>query len=492
METVQLIPVVHKNEKRILVKFEKDAELNRLIKQKTSAIWSQTHHSWHIADTPKAIDEVMYALKDHADIDISVINEKIPFLRDRTALEKMNRKIEEEKKIPATVQPTKPETPKTENETPLPWADSKRYARVVTMRIVNEKKIVLNFPFAKEHVAKMKTLPLYVWNAKEKHWIFPYTPVIKEEIEAYFTNLGYYVKCRFVEEKSKENKVKKDYKNDRTIPKEYIDLMVMKRYSENTKRTYINAFGDFINYYKTKPLEVITFEEMRDYIMYLVEKRKVSASFQNQVINAIKFYYEKILGWDKIPHLSINRAFRDNDLPTVLSVEEVKRIISSVGNLKHKVILMTIYSGGLRLSELINLRIKDIDHDRKFIFVKDAKGKKDRRTLLSDKLVAYLKDYLPKYKPHTFLVEGQDGGQYTASSVSKVFKTACDAAGIIKKASPHTLRHSFATHMLEGGADLRYIQELLGHSSSKTTEIYTHITRKGIENLRSPMDSMDV
>ena len=492
MKNIQLIPVVHHDQKRVLVKFEYEKELHRIIKTLTSATWSKTYKSWHVADTPEKIREVINAFEGIAKVDVSVVYEKISFLRDRTALENANRKMEEEKKKAASFSIAKPPVPEPVIEEKLSWVDTRKKSRVVTMQIVDEKKIILNFPFAKEHVAKMKTLPLYLWNAKEKQWTFPYTPAIREEIETYFSNFGYSIKCRFTESNSKENKEKKNYKNERTIPKEYIDRMVLKRYSENTKRTYITAFGDFINYYKTIPLDQITHDQFKDYLLYLVEKRKVSASFQNQVINAIKFYYEKILGWDKIPFLYIERPFKEQNLPTVLSVEEVQHIFSCVKNLKHKTILLTIYSAGLRLNELINLRIKDIDIDRKSIFVKDAKGKKDRRTILSDNLVKYLNEYLPIYKPRIWLFEGQDGGQYTDSSVSKIFRSACDMAGIKKKASPHTLRHSFATHMLEGGTDLRYIQVLLGHSSSKTTEIYTHITRKGVENLRSPLDKMDI
>jgi integrase/recombinase XerD len=492
MKMVELIPVTHRGEKRILVKYVYDAELTALLRKHTRAQWSATHKSWHIADDPKEIDDVMYALKDNVDIDLSVIYEKIPFLRDRTALENAKRRTEEEKIKVASPSAEKSVVPEPEAEAALPWTDPKKKSGVVNMLIIDEKKIILNFPFSKHHVARIKTFPLALWNDKEKYWTFPYTPTIQKEIETYFRSFSFTIKSKYIESKTNENKIKKDYINDRTFPKEYIDRMVLKRYSENTKRTYITAFGDFINYYKTKPLDQISEQEIKDYLLYLVEKRKVSASFQNQVINAIKFYYEKILGWEKIPFLYIERPFKEQNLPTVLSEEEVQRVIKSVENLKHKTILLTIYSAGLRISELVNLRIKDIDTDRKSIFVKDAKGKKDRRTLLSEKLVNYLNEYLPRYKPRFWLFEGQEGGQYSDSSISKIFHAACEAAGIQKKASVHTLRHSFATHMLEGGADLRYIQELLGHSSSKTTEIYTHITRKGIENLKSPLDKLDI
>jgi site-specific recombinase XerD len=499
MKQIQIIPVVHRDEKRLLVKFPYDIELVSIIRKVQGATFSKTHKSWHVADTKENLYEIINSFKGFAEVNASLAFEKIPFLRDHTPLKKpevVSNKPEvvQQPAIDCSHSPvSSPQlaVSKTKKEGEA-FFNPLRTSGVVSMDIIDEKKIILKFPFAKAHIAKIKTLPLYYWDKENKQWTFPFTPSIQNEIETYFFSSGFTIKCRHIESKTKENKEKKNYVNDRPFPKEYIDRLVLKRYSENTKRTYTIAFGDFINYYKMRPIDDITNEEIKDYLLYLVEKRKVSASFQNQVINAIKFYYEKILGREKIPFLYIERPFVEQNLPTVLSEEEVQRIFNSVENLKHKTILLTIYSGGLRISELINLKIKDIDKDRKSIFVKDAKGKKDRRTLLSDKLVKYLNEYLPKYKPRLWLFEGLEGGQYSDSSVSKIFRAACESAKIRKKASVHTLRHCFATHMLEGGADLRYIQELLGHSSSKTTEIYTHITRKGIENLRSPLDKLDI
>jgi integrase/recombinase XerD len=501
MKMVQLIPVVHKGYKRILIKFDFDQKLSDILKRRTHAVWSKTHRSWHIADDPKEVDELMYKLREHVIIDPSVVYEKIPFLRDRTALEKINQKIEEEKKKTAVIFKPKPVEPVAENNSPkddvhkeedLPWEHPTKFIRIVTMKIVDEKKIILNFPFARGHIEKMKTLPLYFWDREKKHWTFPYTPAIKSEIEQYFEKFGYEINCKFIKLKNAEKKEKKNYSNERKLPKEYLDKLTLKRYSANTQRTYITAFSDYINYFKTKPLDEITDEEKKDYMLYLVEKRQISASFQNQIINAIKFYYEKVLGQDKMPFMILERPLKERHLPTVLSEEETKRIMNSVSNLKHKTVLLTIYSAGLRISEGINLKITDIDKNRNLIFVKDAKGKKDRYTLLSKKLIPYLDRYITEYKPKLWLFEGQDGGQYSQRSIQAVLTEACKIAGITKKATVHTLRHSFATHMLEHKYDLRYIQELLGHSSPKTTQIYTHITRRGMDQLESPLDKMDL
>ena len=188
----------------------------------------------------------------------------------------------------------------------------------------------------------------------------------------------------------------------------------------------------------------------------------------------------------------IERPRSEHKLPNVLSEEEVMRIINNVQNIKHKAILLTIYSAGLRISEAVNLKIADIDSSRHLILIKGAKGKKDRNSLLSEKLLVYLRKYFLMYKPKVWLFEGQYGDQYSETSIQHIFRKACNDAKIIKKATVHTLRHSFATHLLEHGTDLRYIQELLGHSSSKTTEIYTHITHKGMEQIKSPLDNLDI
>lgn len=190
------------------------------------------------------------------------------------------------------------------------------------------------------------------------------------------------------------------------------------------------------------------------------------------------------------PYL-IDRPREEMYLPEVLSEEEVKAILDATENLKHKAILMTIYSAGLRISEVINLKIKDIDSQRMQIRVEQGKGKKDRYTLLGKKTLEVLRKYFQLYKPRVYIFEGMDGQQYSKSSITQILKTSVLKAGIKKRVSVHTLRHSFATHLLEGGVNLRYIQSLLGHGSSKTTEIYTHITTKGFDQIVNPLGKFE-
>ena len=217
----------------------------------------------------------------------------------------------------------------------------------------------------------------------------------------------------------------------------------------------------------------------------------MSASYQNQAINAIKFYYERVLG-GKRKFYFIERPLKEKALPVVLNHAEVIAIIKATPNIKHRAMLILAYSSGLRVSELLKLKIKDIDSERMQIRVEQAKGKKDRYTLLSEKALIIFRDYFKQYKPKEWLFEGIGGGAYSARSIQEVIQYAAKRAGILKKVSMHTLRHSFATHLLENGTDLRYIQNLLGHSSSKTTEVYTHVTTQGFKQIVSPLDHLNL
>ncbi len=271
----------------------------------------------------------------------------------------------------------------------------------------------------------------------------------------------------------------------------YTNFLVQKRYSKNTIKTYCNYFEDFVAYFKAlnelEKIQDVTTRQIYSYILELINTKNISASQQNQRINAIKFYYEKVLGREK-QYYNLHRPKKEHKLPKVLSKNEVKRILNSCDNIKHKSILMLIYSAGLRRSELLNLSISDIDSERMVINIKGAKGMKDRISLLSENLLKLLRDYYKVYKPVKYLFGGLNGGKYSPTSVANVLKKAALKAGIRKTVTPHMLRHSFATHLLEQGTDLRYIQELLGHNSSKTTEIYTHVSKKAIDKIKNPVD----
>lgn len=263
--------------------------------------------------------------------------------------------------------------------------------------------------------------------------------------------------------------------------------LLSKRYSPNTINTYSDALKSFLTFCNTKAVKDISNDDFIAYNNDYILKHKFSSSYQNQIVNAIKLFF-KIVKDSKIEIDKIHRPKREKTLPNVLSKEEVLKIIDATENLKHKTLLALIYSAGLRISEAINMKLKDIDSIRMLIHVKNAKGKKDRYTLLSEKVLLLLREYYLVYKPKGYLFEGQFGGMYSSRSAQVILKQAAEKAGIRKPITLHTLRHSFATHLLESGTDLRYIQDLLGHSSPKTTMIYTHVTNDSLKKIKNPFD----
>ena len=266
--------------------------------------------------------------------------------------------------------------------------------------------------------------------------------------------------------------------------------LLSKRYSPSTIKTYSEALKSFLIFYRDKPIAEITNEDVIIYNNEYILKNNLSASYQNQIVNAIKLFFQTIRE-TKMMVDKIHRPKRSKLLPNVLSKEEIKLILNAHNNLKHKMMLSLIYSCGLRRSELLNLKPIDIDSKRNIVLLKNAKGKKDRITPLSPIILEMLREYYTGYKPKTWLFEGQNAGdQYSEQSLQSVLKQALQKAGIKKPVTLHWLRHSYATHLLESGTDLRYIQELLGHSSSKTTEIYTHVSTKSLQQIKSPFDDL--
>ena len=261
-----------------------------------------------------------------------------------------------------------------------------------------------------------------------------------------------------------------------------------KRYSESTITTYSEALKTFLVFYRNKAIIDITNEDVIVYNNEYILKNNLSASFQNQTVNAIKLFFMTIRD-TKMMVDKIHRPKRAKVLPNVLSKEEIKLILNAHSNIKHKTMLSLIYSCGLRRSELLNLKPADIDSKRGIIIIRQSKGKKDRIAPLSPKILEMLREYYKGYKPKIWLFEGQiENTKYDERSLSNVLKQALTKSKISKPVSLHWLRHSYATHLLESGTDLRYIQELLGHSSSKTTEIYKHVSIKSLQQIRSSFD----
>ena len=371
----------------------------------------------------------------------------------------------------------------------------------------DEQVVKIHFDYNLQIINAVKSIPGRRWNQDLKLW---YIPKRHFNLEATLTKLDQLARIDYSALEASDTKyhtpAPEDYpasERDKHIrrfeespqkakielPPEYLEKLVRRRYSSNTIKTYVTYMRSFIEEFRNRDLSDITTNEINDYILKLIRTKGISPSQQNQRINAIKFYYEKVLGQDKQLYY-LERPRKARELPKVLSETEVLSILQAITNLKHKAIITTIYSAGLRRSELINLRKSDVFFERKMIFIRGAKGKKDRSTVLSDFLTTLLHEYLQKNKPNYWLFEGVNRNQYSTTSIAKILARAATKAGIEKKVTPHMLRHSFATHLLEQGTDIRYIQTILGHGSSKTTEIYTHVSKKSLAQIKSPLDTI--
>ncbi len=335
-----------------------------------------------------------------------------------------------------------------------------------------QKRIAVYFENDAALIARFKKLEGAKWSVTLKVWHLPDTETYRKQFKISAIN----------------NTLLNDEATEKIV--KFIQWLRSKRYSESTIKTYSEALRIFLKYYHNKPLQKITNEDIITYNNEYILKNKLSASYQNQMVNAIKLFFSKIENAKINPEL-IHRPKRPKILPNVLSKEEVKVILEAHSNIKHHTMLSLIYSCGLRRSELLHLKPADIDSKRKLVIIRQGKGRKDRITPLSEKILELLRHYYKLHKPQVWLFEGQQKGKkYSEKSLENVFKQALVKANIKRPVTLHWLRHSYATHLLEAGTDLRYIQELLGHKSSKTTEIYTHVSTKNLQNITSPFDTL--
>lgn len=270
---------------------------------------------------------------------------------------------------------------------------------------------------------------------------------------------------------------------------EFKRKLIIQRYSHNSIQNYTSALKGFLQIAAKKfntPEELMEIE-IEKYIHWKIEKHGIGNSYQRMIVASIDKFYDSVVGRKlNIKHLYPSR--KQKTLPKYLTLKEVRSLIAAIDNRKHSCIVKLLYGCGLRLSELLQLKLSDIDSQNQVVLIRNAKGNKDRVVMLSPSLLNDLRAYFVEYKPEEFLIEGQKGGRYSEKSVQSVVKAAAHKAGIRKNVTPHVLRHSFATHLLENGTDIRYIQKLLGHHSIKTTEIYTHITDISKLKLKSPLD----
>ena len=372
----------------------------------------------------------------------------------------------------------------------------KKFVTLKHLLIEKRRCIGLQFYSDKVLQAMINALPDVKWSTEFSMYYVPNNPAALNLVYKQLRGVAWVNSNHFFPRSSfgRENedldvqwfRKRKNVEGVRSCPESYLAKLELKRYANNTVKTYVSCFETFINHYKNRELEDLDENDVRLYLQKLIQDN-ASHSYINQAINSIKFYYEVVL---EMPNrfYAIERPRTEGKLPKVLAKEEVLAIIKNTNNLKHRCIVSLLYSAGLRRKEVLNLHPQDIDGKRMAIMVRSGKGNKDRLTILSEKLLVDLRRYYRQWRPEKFLFEGPGGRQYSAESVAMIVKGAAQRAGIKKNVTPHMLRHSFATHLLESGTDLRYIQVLLGHKSTKTTEIYTHVATNVFLKIKNPLD----
>jgi len=351
-------------------------------------------------------------------------------------------------------------------------------------------------------VSRIKQVPDRIYDKHYRKWILPWSKKTYEQLKLYYHEMDYQVidrvpqAAKIYEKELRTHREKLQFLQNkyplwfREKIITYSQMMVRQRYSWKSITSYTGKLARYIEFYKGQDIDQLTDSEANQYLSHIA-KMEVSNSLINITLSAIKLYYQKIAFQSNFYLDRLERPRKGKTLPTILSVREVDSMFKSIKNLKHLSLLYVIYGGGLRLAEVLNLRVQDILWDRNQIHIKSGKGNKDRMVMLSQTLKELLQRYFNDYKPQYWLFEGADRkSKYTASSVQKMVKTAASKAGISRKVSPHTLRHCFATHLMDNGTDTRYIQELLGHKDIRTTLIYTHVTTSSIKSIESPLDQI--
>ena len=367
----------------------------------------------------------------------------------------------------------------------------------------NRMRLFMKFDYDLATIELVKTIADAKWSHSKKSWHISFYPEALNLIKNTFYGKG--VSLNIINayedviepQQVQPSEIKKPTNalpdlntSQKEKIKQFKYWLQSKRYAESTIGTYVDSIQTFLRYYETKSMTEITNDDLIAFNNQYILANHFSASYQNQIVNAVKLFFRSVENKQLQPEL-IHRPKTQKLLPNVLSKEEIKLILNAHGNIKHKTMLSLIYSCGLRRSELLNLKLNDIDSKRGLVIIRQSKGRKDRVAPLSDKILILLRDYYHAYKPTLWLFEGQDrSNKYDERSLQNVLKQALEKCHINKPVSLHWLRHSYATHLLENGTDLRYIQEILGHSSSRTTEIYTHVSNQNIQRITSPFDNL--
>lgn len=488
-KSIQLSKIDHRGETRIKIQFERKEELIQKVKSIEGRKWSQTKKCWHLPYSKESFENLKLVFGDNLLI--------FPKKKEETSPSKpTNLKL----KIPA------------HQQSEVKIVDY-QMGNEIRKKVIGEKVIIQkkdsNWLKAfvpgdkKGWVDVMKNINGRKWKMEKVWWEIPNVKDSYRQMKKY---IGMeYLQFDFVIEKNipekfdqpqgkelrKKNTAIKGFELLNDLQKNAVQKtekqLILKRLSYSTLKSYRNQLIAIFLYFKDKDPIELTSEDMQRYLLHQIKFKKISESTQNSIINAIKAYWEKTLKRSK-ERIDVPRPKKPKHLPNVFSPEEVVKLIESPQNLKHKLMMLLIYSAGLRLGEVVNIRVRDINLDRRVIFIKDGKGKKDRFVTLAEEVIPYLQNYKEQYRPANWLLEGQKGGKYSTRSVQSVFRKAKEESKVYAYGTVHTLRHSYATHCVENGFDVAILQKALGHESIKTTEKYLHISSKALRTLKSPLD----
>jgi len=488
----------HKNANHIALEFERNIQVFKAVSSISGFAYTKTHGCYYIPYTKEAYHQ----LKNIEGIEIIKPNERIAESAEADSVR------------PHNISQVLPNNKGNEIVTIVSESENNQQGKVLKRKkevsglVVidansgNEKYLSVSLPYREFCIRQIKMVKGRYYSHSESCWMIPNCTQSIEQVQHLFGNSNYTVVVN-VQNPGNYGGSLKQMKNETMRNQllqgaddkwskylaEYIDTLMVQQYSYRTVSSYARYFRLFLQKMQKVPPESISRSAIHDFLVQIVVKDAISESTQNGFINAIKFYYEKVLHQNPM-HFELPRPRRSQKLPNILAFGEIKRMFDSVENLKHKCLLYMGYAAGLRVSELVAIQLNDIDSQRMTLHIRAAKGKKDRMVMLSERLLEILRVYYKEYKPVKWLFEGQFDAQYSTRSVQTIFNRAKQKANVSKHVTYHSLRHSFATHLLEAGTDLRIIQELLGHADVSTTMRYTHVSTQTITKVTSPLDKL--
>jgi integrase/recombinase XerD len=496
--------IFHHGEWRYGIYFDYDRDLGDIARGIPGSMWSKTNKCWHVPAEETALKTVLKAFRDTAEIDISSIALPSEIKRSREeAYYESPDDLHDHSGTEVIVSSLSPGERGEEAFSPEQSGGPGRYGPVSFSINETDGKLIISFPerYDQEWVSELRSYRQVKYDNIRREWSLSWSQLTVDSLSDYFASKG----IKVIVKKPEAPEIIKELREDTGASvrnrvlgakaEKGIDevrrYLSEKRYSIHTLHSYISHLEFFFRYFDKKEPGDITSRDIEGFMHDYIIANRYSASYQNQVISAVKIFYD-LQGGRSINSSVFERPRRSRSLPKVFSKDEVMQIFNATKNGKHKLILWMVYSCGLRRSEVVNIRLTDLDTERGTLHIREGKGKVDRMVPISPKIWEKIRSYIKSYKPSEYLFEGQGGGKYSVESVYNVFKKSLRSAGIGKEVGIHSLRHSYATHLHEGGLDIRFIQELLGHKSTRTTEIYTHVSRRDLLSIRSPIDDLDI